>query len=268
MTATPATPRAGAPFPPHLVGALMHGLAILDLYSAAERELGVGEMAKRLGVHKSSASRLAATLSAAGYLEPAGAPGRYRLGSKLLGLAALAADGDALPRVAVPVLEGLVARCGETGHVAVLDGIEVVTVAVVDGWRSVRMHSTVGKRSPAHATAIGKALLAALPDAEVRRRYGRRALERRTANTIGSVPALLEQLAEVRAKGWAADGEELEVGLRCVAAPVADHTGAVVGAVGLSGPTDRITATAARRLGGDLRATAAEVSAGLGARAA
>jgi DNA-binding IclR family transcriptional regulator len=166
----------------------------------------------------------------------------------------------------VPVLEALVGRCGETGHVAVLDGIEVVTVAVVDGWRSVRMHSTVGKRSPAHATAIGKALLAALPEAEVRRRYGRRALERRTEKTIGSVPALLEHLAEVRAKGWAADGEELEAGSRCVAAPVADHTAAVVGAVGLSGPSDRITATAARRLGNDLRATAAEVSAGLGAR--
>jgi DNA-binding IclR family transcriptional regulator len=250
------------------VGALLHGLAILDLFSADERVLTVGEMSRRLDMHKSSASRLAATLSAAGYLEPAGAPGRYRLGSKLLGLAALAAGGDALPRVATPVLERLVADCGETGHVAVLDGTESVTVGVVDGWRSVRMHSTVGKRSPAHATAIGKALLAALPDAEVKRRYGRRALERRTPNTIRTVPALLEDLDEVRARGWAADREELEPGLRCIAAPVADHTGAVVGAVGLSGPTDRITATVARRLGRDLRATAAEISAGLGARAA
>jgi DNA-binding IclR family transcriptional regulator len=250
------------------VGALLHGLAILDLFSADERVLTVGEMSRRLDMHKSTASRLAATLSTAGYLESAGAPGRYRPGSKLLGLAALAAGGDALPRVATPVLERLVADCGETGHVAVLDGTESVTVGVVDGWRSVRMHSTVGKRSPAHATAIGKALLAALPNAEVKRRYGRRALERRTPNTIRTVPALLEDLDEVRARGWAADREELEPGLRCIAAPVADHTGAVVGAVGLSGPADRITGTVARRLGRDLRATAAEISAGLGARAA
>jgi DNA-binding IclR family transcriptional regulator len=250
------------------VGALLHGLAILDLYSAEERVLSVGEMARRLGVHKSSASRLAATLGAAGYLEPAGAPGRYRLGAKLLGLAALAAPGDTLAQVAVPVLERLVADCGETGHVAVLDGTEVVTVAVVDGWRSVRMHSTVGKRSPAHATAIGKALLAALPDAEIRGRYGRRALERRTPHTVTSVAALLEHLREVRARGWAADREELEEGLRCVAAAVTDHSGAAVGAVGLSGPSARLTGTAARRLGGELRATAARVSAALGARAA
>jgi DNA-binding IclR family transcriptional regulator len=250
------------------VGALLHGLAILDLFSADERVLTVGEMSRRLDMHKSSASRLAATLSTAGYLEPAGAPGRYRLGSKLLGLAALAAGGDALPQVATPVLERLVAECGETGHVAVLDGTESVTVGVVDGWRSVRMHSTVGKRSPAHATAIGKALLAALPDAEVKRRYGRRALARRTPNTIDSVPTLLAHLHEVRERGWAADSEELELGLRCVAAPVADHTGAVVGAVGLSGPADRMSAAVVERLGRDLRATAAEVSAALGARAA
>jgi DNA-binding IclR family transcriptional regulator len=229
--------------------------------------LTVGEISRRLDMHKSSASRLAATLSTAGYLEPAGAPGRYRLGSKLLGLAALA-GGDALPQVATPVLERLVADCGETGHVAVLDGTELVTVGVVDGWRSLRMHSTVGKRSPAHATAIGKALLAALPDAEVKRRYGRRALARRTPNTIDTMPALLEHLAEARERGWTADSEELEPGLRCVAAPVADHTGAVVGAIGLSGPADRMTAAAVRRLGRDLRATAAEISAALGARAA
>jgi DNA-binding IclR family transcriptional regulator len=246
------------------VGALLHGLAILDLYSADERVLSVGEIGRRLGVHKSSASRLAATLGAAGYLEAAGAPGRYRLGTKLLGLAALVADGDALPRIAVPILERIVQRTGETGHVAVLDGTESVTVAVVDGWQSVRMHSRVGKRSPAHATAIGKALLSGLPDDEVRARYGDRALERRTPRTIRSAGSLLEHLAEARAEGWAADAEELETGLRCVAAPVTDHTGAVVAAVGLSGPAGRLTPAVTARLGRDLRATAAEISAALG----
>jgi DNA-binding IclR family transcriptional regulator len=250
------------------VAALQHGLEILDLFSADERVLGVGEIARRLGMHKSSASRLAATLSAAGYLEPADdGRGRYRLGPKLVRLAALAGDSDAVPRVAVPILERLVARAGDTGHVATLDGTEVVTIAVVDGWRSVRMHSTVGKRSPAHATAIGKVLLAALPDAEVARRYGGERLERRTRHTIRSLDGLLAHLHDVRERGWAADGEELEPGLRCVAAPVADHTGAVVAAVGLSGPAERITAAVAARLGRDVRATAAEVSGALGAPA-
>jgi DNA-binding IclR family transcriptional regulator len=250
------------------VAALQHGLEILDLFSPDERVIGVGEIARRLGMHKSSASRLAATLSAAGYLEPADdGRGRYRLGAKLVRLAALAGDADAVPRVAVPALERLVARAGDTGHVATLDGVEVVTIAVVDGWRSVRMHSTVGKRSPAHTTAIGKALLAALPDEEVARRYRGRRLERRTRHTIRSLDALLAHLAEVRECGFAADAEELEPGLRCVAAPVADHTGAVVAALGLSGPADRLTPAVAAKLGREARATAAEVSAALGAPA-
>jgi DNA-binding IclR family transcriptional regulator len=262
------TATSPAPYPPNLVGALMHGLAILDLYSVDERELGVGEIAKRLGVHKSSASRLAATLAAAGYLEVADErPGRYRLGAKLLRLAAAAVDGDTVLRVAVPILDRLVERSGETGHVATLDGTEVVTIAVVDGWRSVRMHSAVGKRSPAHATAIGKALLAALPDAEVARRYARAGLQRRTPRTLRTIGGLVDHLAEVRARGFALDAEELEPGLRCLAAPVLDHTGTAAAAVGLSGPADRMT-EATDDLARDVRATAREISGALGAPAA
>jgi DNA-binding IclR family transcriptional regulator len=253
--------------PPPVVGALMHGLAILDLFSADERVLGVADMARRLGVHKSSASRLAATLSAAGFLEPAGQTGRYRLGAKLVRLASLAADGAAsLPQIAVPLLRPLVDEVGETGHVAVLDGTEVVTVGVVDGWRSVRMHSVVGKRSPAHATATGKVLLAGLADDEVRRRYAdAEALEVRTPRTLRTVDTLLEALADVRSRGCAFDAEELETGLRCLAAPVLDHTGQVVAAVGLSGPAERFSPEARADLAGDLQRTAGSVSAALGA---
>jgi DNA-binding IclR family transcriptional regulator len=244
-----------------VVGALLHGLEILDLFSAEERELGVGEMARRLGMHKSSASRLAATLSAAGYLEPAGQAGRYRLGAKLVRFAGLAGDGASLPQIAVPLLRPLVDEVGETGHVVALDGTDVVTIGVVDGWRSVRMHGAVGKRSPAHATATGKALLSGLTDDEVRARYTGR-LERRTPNTLTTVGALLEALAEIRARGCAFDAEELEVGLRCVAAPVVDHAGRVVAAVGLSGPAGRF---APETIADDVRSTAATVSAALGA---
>jgi DNA-binding IclR family transcriptional regulator len=248
-------------------GSLAHGLAILDLFSAETPVLGVGEMARRLGMHRSSASRLAATLSTAGYLRPAGAPGRYALGGKLARLSGLVAQAAALPEVATPVLRELVDRLGETGHIAVLDGTEVMTTVVVDGWHSVRMHSTVGKRSPAHATAIGKVLLAGLPDAEVRRRFGRAALERRTPATVGSFEALLAQLAEVRAHDCAFDREELEAGLQCVAAPVRDHTGTVVAAAGISGPVDRITVETSPGLAAAVRAAAAEISARLGAEA-
>jgi DNA-binding IclR family transcriptional regulator len=254
------------PQPP--AGSLAHGLAILDLFSADEPILGVGEMARRLGMHRSSASRLAATLSTAGYLRRAGAPGRYSLGGKLARLSGLVSQAAALPEVATPVLQELVERLGETGHIAVLDGSEVMTTVVVDGWHSVRMHSSVGKRSPAHATAIGKVLLAGLPDAEVRRRFGRAALERRTPATVESVDALLAQLAEARKDDCAFDREELEPGLRCIAAPVRDHTGAVIAAAGISGPADRITAETSPGLAEAVRAAAGEISARLGAQPA
>ena len=244
-------------------GSLTHGLAILDLFSAEEPVLGVGEMARRLGVHRSSASRLAATLAAAGYLRPVGAPGRYAPGGKLARLSALVAGAE-LPDVATPVLRELVAELGETGHLATLDGTEAMTTVVVDGWRSVRMHSTVGKRSPAHATAIGKVMLAGLPDAEVRRRYGADPLERRTEATIASLAALLHHLAEVREAGCAFDRAELEPGLHCIAAPVRDHTGAVIAAAGISGPADRVTDATRDALAAAVRTAAAEISSRLG----
>jgi DNA-binding IclR family transcriptional regulator len=247
------------------MASLTHGLAILDLFSADEPVLGVGEMARRLGVHRSSASRLAATLSAAGYLRSAGSQGRYALGGKLARLSNLAAEATDLPEVGTPVVRELVDELGETGHIAVLDGTEAMTTVVVDGWRSVRMHSTVGKRSPAHATAIGKVMLAGLPDAEVRRRLGSKPLERRTDATVGSVKALLAQLAEVRAQGCAFDRAELEPGLHCIAAPVRDHTGIVVAAAGISGPADRITDATCDDLAASVRAAARAISARLGA---
>jgi DNA-binding IclR family transcriptional regulator len=247
-----------------LVGGLLNGLAILDLFSEDEPVLGVGEIARRLGIHKSSASRLAATLSTAGYLQPAGRAGRYQLGAKLIRLAGIVPDAADLPQIALPVLHPLVQRLGETGHIARLDGTETVTLAVVDGWRNMRMHSTAGKRSPAHATAIGKALLATLPPAEVERLYADIELEQRTPATIATVAELLERLVEVRRGGYALDNEELETGLRCVAAPVFDHGGRAVAAVGVSGPAARMEDDTLEAIAADVRAAADGITLALG----
>jgi hypothetical protein len=147
------------------VTALLHGLAVLDLFGRDRTVVGVVDIAKNLGVHRSTASRLAATLASAGYLETAGEPGRYRLAPKLATLGELAAVGTDLRRAADGPLRDLVAQLGETAHLGVLEGTEAVTIDVVDGWQTVRMHSWVGKRSPAHCSSIGKALLAELSPA-------------------------------------------------------------------------------------------------------
>src|SRR6266568_3579255 len=167
-----------------LVGALLHCLAILDMFERDRPIIGIGEMAQQLGTHRSTTSRLAATLAAAGYLESAGEAGRYRLSGKLAALGQLVASEDQVRRAARPALEELVQRLGETGHLAVLDGAEAVMIEVVDGWHTVRMHSWAGKRSPAHCSSMGKALLAGLPEAEVRTRYPKSRLATPTDATI------------------------------------------------------------------------------------
>jgi len=249
-----------------MVGALLHGLAVLDLFSRERPVIGIAEVSRQLGVHRSTASRLAATLAAAGYLEPAGELGRYRLAAKLSLLGEIAAAGNELREAALPPLRDLVARLGETGHLGVLDGPEAVTVAVVDGWQTVRMHSWVGKRSPAYCSSMGKSLLAALSRDEVIARFPDPVLSARTPNTITSRDELIRCLEEARDHGYAVDREELEPHLCCVAAPVHGRDGMVVASVSVSGPASRLLDDAAiETLAVAVQATARQVSTRLGA---
>jgi len=248
------------------VGALLHGLAVLDMFSRDRPVVGIAEVSRQLGVHRSTASRLAATLAMAGYLEPAGEQGRYRLAAKLSTLGEIAAAGNELRQAALPPLRELVSLLGETGHLGILDGADAVTVAVVDGWQTVRMHSWVGKRSPAHCSSMGKALLAGLGPADLTARYPGPVLPARTANTITSRDELDTCLAEARERGYATDREELEPHLCCVAAPVYGRDGTVVASVSVSGPASRLSDPAAMAaVAVDVRATARQVSTRLGA---
>jgi DNA-binding IclR family transcriptional regulator len=248
-----------------LIGSLLHGLEILDMFERDRPEIGIGEMAQQLGLHRSTTSRLAATLAVAGYLEPAGEPGRYRLSGRLAALGELAAaDGD-VRRAAAPHLQDLVQELGETGHLAVLEGTEAVTVEVVDGWQTVRMHSWVGKRSPAHCSSMGKALLAGLPADEIDALYPQARLEARTAKTITGTGELKRHLAQVRGRGYAVDSGELEPHLCCVAGPVFDRTGAVVASISISGPDTRINEASIPAIADAVRRAAGQISTRLGA---
>jgi DNA-binding IclR family transcriptional regulator len=250
------------------VGALLHGLAILDMFSQDRPVIGIAEVARALGVHRSTASRLAATLATAGYLEVTGEQGRYRLAAKLAVLGEIAVAGNDLPSIALPPLRELVSRLGETGHLGVLEGTEAVTVAVVDGWQTVRMHSWVGKRSPAHCSSLGKALLAGLGEQELLDRYPSARLPTKTPATISSRAGLLRCVAEVRELGYAEDREELEPHLYCVAAPLFGRDGSVVASVSVSGPVSRMREPAViATVAAEVRATAREISARLGAPA-
>jgi DNA-binding IclR family transcriptional regulator len=229
--------------------------------------VGVADIARQLDVHKSTASRLSATLAAAGYLEQAGEPGRYRLAAKLAVLGELAARDTELRRAALPHLRDLVQRLGETGHLGVLEGTDAVTVEVVDGWQTVRMHSWVGKRSPAHCSSIGKALLAGLDRAELRACYPDAKLATRTPATIATRAELERCVQSVRAGGHAEDREELEPHLCCVAAPVFDRAGHVAASISVSGPASRFTSGAVPAIAAEVRSAARKISTVLGAPA-
>ena len=248
-----------------LIGSLLHGLEILDMFERHRSEIGIGEMAQQLGLHRSTTSRLAATLAAAGYLEPTGEPGRYRLSGKLVTLGELVASEGDVRRAAQPYLRDLVSSLGETGHLAVLEDAEAVTVEVVDGWQTVRMHSWVGKRSPAHCSSMGKALLAGLDADEIDARYPGARLEARTGRTITDRDKLKRHLAQVRERGYAVDHEELEPHLCCVAGPVFDRTGTVVASISVSGPDSRIDDESIPAIAEAVRRTAWQISARLGA---
>lgn len=247
------------------LGALRHGLAVFDMFDMDRQTVTATEIARQLGIHKSTASRIASNLVLSGYLVPAtGGPG-YRLSGKLTRLGAIAAADTSLTTVAMEHVQALVDDVGETCHVGVLEGDEAVTVALVDGSFSVRLHSWVGKRNEAHTTAMGKALLAGLSDATIDMLYPKKRLAARTHHTASNVAELKQQLALVREHGFALDNEELEPGLRCVAAPITDHNRTVVAALTIAGAASRLTMCKIDNYVTKVRETAAKISAALGA---
>lgn len=249
------------------VKALSHGLQILDMFSADVQTVSVGEMAKALSVHRSSASRLAATLAAHAYLEPTAATGRYRLGTKIATLQRFSSDPTDYERVILPLLRELVNQTGETAHIARLSAGDAVSTVVIDGWHTVRMHSWAGKRNPAYVSSMGKCLLAGMPDDEVRALYAGAPMRSFTANTITSADRLIEDLEGIRARRYSVDHEELENGLRCIGAPIFDAAGKVVTSISISGPAARVTPEAVPLLAQHVMHCAQQASAALGAPA-
>lgn len=212
---------------------------IFDVLAANGPELTLADIALRLNLHKSTTHRLLAVLEDHRYVERTSS-GRYRLGSKLLELGARAASGLELAKCARPFLEELVAETGETAHVGILREGEVLSIANVESPRTLRTPSTVGRRTPAHCTSLGKAILAFAEEDEVAKVIRTRGLTTYTPKTLSRVAAFYRELAKVRERGYAVDDEEFEEGLRCIGAPVRDHSGRVVAAISISGPAFRL----------------------------
>ena len=222
-------------------------LTALELVADAG-ELGVSELGRKLGVHKATASRLAATLADRGLLERDPRSERYRIGFGLVRLAGAAMSGLDLVRTARPVLEELAERTRESANLGVLSGDGVVYVDQVAGTRAIVTVNWVGRHTPLHCTSNGKVLLAHMDEAE-RGRVLKEPFERLTDRTIATRAELERSFGETRRRGYAQTLEELEQGLNAVAAPVRQADGRVIAALGVSGPAFRMRAMDLPRVG-------------------
>jgi DNA-binding IclR family transcriptional regulator len=238
--------------------------AIAILYLLAQRGgAGVTEVAAALGVHKSTAFRLIAALENGSLIEQNGERGKYHLGRGVLRLAAATAAGLELPTESRPVCRRLAADLGEAVDVAILDSGEATSILQEYAPSAITGRNWLGQRTPLHATASGKMLLACSDSVSLKEVLASE-IHRYTSHSITD-PALLEaELAKVRERDWASTNEELEIGLNAVAAPVRDGTGEVVAAVGVSGPSYRLTVESFPAVAARLVEGASEISARLG----
>lgn len=222
------------------VQSLARGLNILAILAEAGKPMGVTEVAQALGVDKSSAFRLLSTLAGRGFVVQSDETRRYALGLQIVELSRQALDRIELRSVAKPLLKSLRDRVGESAHLAMMDAGHAVYVDVESSEANLNVHTEIGRRAPAHCTAIGKALIAHLPSEDLERLVGQQALVRYTQRTITTMRELNPHLESVRERGYAVDDEEFDSGVRCVAAPVRDYRGKVIASVGVSGPASRI----------------------------
>lgn len=248
----------------NIVKSVSRALHIIDIVSSKKDGLGVTEIAKQMDINKSSVYRILSTLVRYGYIEQDEETERYKLGYKFLEMSSKLLESIDLRAEAKPYLRELEKATNEVIHLVVYDQGEVIYIEKLEGTETLRMHSKVGKRAPMHCTAVGKAILAHLPLRVVLDILERKGMPQHTDHTITDKEVFLNELAVVRQKGYALDLEENEYGIRCIAVPIFDHSGNVIAAVSVSGPTIRMTDERIEQLQAHMRHIGKQISARLG----
>ncbi len=263
--APPRTPSRDAENGPGRLSSVASSVRLLKAFSEQQVEIGISDLAKRLGVAKSTVHRLAVTLVSEGMLEQNPDTGKYRLGIALFRLGSLVRQRMSVSNEARPLLRELREKVKETVHLAVLDGSEIMYVYNLESTQAIRMRSDVGVRKPAYCTAEGQAILA-FQSSEVVERVIRTGLAARTPQTITDAQRFKMVLAGVRQRGCAIEDEESELGMRCIAAPLRNDAGEVVAAIGIAGPVSRLSKKALASFIPYVVGTAAAISERLGHR--
>jgi DNA-binding IclR family transcriptional regulator len=248
------------------VKSAQRALAILELLTQQERPLTFVEIADALGYPRSSVHGLLKTMIDRSWLELNSVTRRYGLGLRNWEAGNAYLRAVQLPERARPYMERVRDALDETVQLAVLDGRYNVYIGKVDGSQRLVLASEIGRRLEAHATGLGKVLLAGLPGEELEARLNGVLLERFTANTITERDALVRELKEIQERGYALDREEYTIGVRCLAVPVHDHSGRVTASMSVSVPTVRFDLARQEQALTALREAAWSLSAALGFR--
>ncbi|MBI1940879.1 MAG: IclR family transcriptional regulator [Acidobacteria bacterium] len=226
----------------YTVKSLLKALNILEeLAESGQRTYTLTELSRRLRLHVSTVHRLVVNLARQGFVEQDPATGGYQLGFRVLRMGLRVLDRLDFRRVALPLLRELNEKAQETVHLVVLQGERGISIEKILSPQPVGLDARLGGMMHLHCTGVGKALLA-FQDEELLERVAKSpGLTRHTAQTITSLPQLRKELERIRERGYSVDNEEAVEGLRCVAAPIFDHSGRVVAAFSVAGPATRVT---------------------------
>jgi DNA-binding IclR family transcriptional regulator len=246
------------------VQSIERAFAILEEIARNRDGITLAELSKRVGLHSSTTFHLVRTMLSLGYIRQIKDSKRYRVGRGLFALAASAFDENEIVSLSLPVLEGLARSTGETAHLAARMGDRVVILARSAGPGALQVAERAGVVRPAHCTALGKVLLAALPEGEFEQFLARADIVPHTGKSIIDRQRLRLEIEDVRKRGIAYDDGEFDEEVRCVAAPVHGFAGDVIAAIGISGPIWRLSINALQDKGRATRDAADLLSAEFG----
>ena len=247
----------------YVIPSVQRAVRILQTLAAADQPLGVSELSRLLHLPKSTVFRIVTTLEREQFLERLDTD-RFRIGVSAFKVGSAYATHSDLESAFHRVARRLVDEHNETVQLAILAGTDILYIAKEDCSQSVRLVSKLGSCLPAHATSLGKALLACLSDDELYALYPEGCFTPLTPHSHTLVSRLVEDLWRVRARGWAHDHEEVAVGLQCVGSAIYDSAGTPIAAISISIPSQRMTDERVQGLGVAVRGAASEIGSLLG----
>lgn len=257
----------GSPKRTYDITALQRGLRLLHLFSESPRGLTAKQVAGLSRLPVSTVHRFLANLVTSGFLSCDG-DGSYHLGIACFAIGQAAVGQLDIRRLSLPYLKELNQQTRETIHLTVRHGLAAVYVEKLDSPEPLRIHSRIGAAVPLYCSAVGKVMLAYTPEEERERILPELTIKRLTQNTVGNLQELRAELYRVHKNGYACDLEENEMHIRCLAAPIWDHTGSVQSSVSITAPTVRMPVTRLRQLAPLIQSAGLQISRELGYRAA